>query len=33
MLKRNGRAKDKNVAVAKFQGWLQTLGSDELVAY
>lgn len=26
-------AKDKNVAVAKFQGWLQTLGSDELVAY
>lgn len=31
MLKHNGKAKDKKVAAAKFQGWLQTLGSDELV--
>ena len=26
-------AKDKKVAAAKFQGWLQKLGSDELVVY
>ena len=26
-------AEDKKVAAAKFQGWLQKLGSDELVAY
>lgn len=26
-------AKDKKVAAAKFQGWLQKLGSDKIVVY
>ena len=26
-------AKDKKVAAAKFHGWLQKLGSDELITY
>ena len=32
-LKATGGAKDKNVVATNFHGWLQALGSDELVVY